>query len=408
MVSRSHQSKRELALDLCHKLLNDLDGAKISTSVALLRLSRIVQLTGDKEIRDRAKYELDGFAVLGTSPENLRQQLQAFRDDRMKLSKDKIDAVVKAQWENFPLYRRLSFKCEHVPGFKTIYMTEQIAKYEELLAGIRKDTKTRHTYATEGETVVLSAAELNRLISGAQRWVYDQVSAIQERLEFGQIPSNAIETTFQFVDTQLFELVPEAAERLLVAYRNLAEKGEENWINVVDTCRRVMKDFADAVFPPQPDPVDGLVVTDDKYLNRIRAHVKRTVESRRQRDQLAAVIELLAELLARTDNLASRSVHAGKVSRFEAERIVLYTYLAIGDILVLSGTAHRPDATTNRLNLNVATMMQLTGELGLPEKLTGEILRARKRQPFRSWEDVAKVSGVGPQTLRKLKDVASL
>jgi DNA uptake protein ComE-like DNA-binding protein len=408
MSNKRQQSKRELVLDLCHKLLNDLDAVKVPASAALLRLSRIAQLSGDSEAHKRAKHELDGFPVHGESPDDLRRQLREFKDARKKFSAEEIERIIQQQWQGFPLYRQLSFARDFGRGFKKLYMSEPISKYEELLDRIRRDTKTRYTYATGGESVQLSAAELNKLVAGAKRWAYEQVSAIQERLEFGQIPINALETTFEFVDAQLFELIPEAAERLLVAYRNLAEKSEENWVNVVDTCRRVIKDFADVVFPSQAEPVDGLAVTDDKYLNRIRSYVKAKVESRRPRDQLSTVLELLGELLARTDNLASRSVHAGKVSRFEAERVVLYTYLAIGDILVLSGQVQRPDSAPKRPNLNRASLDQLIGELGLSSKVAAEILKARKRRDFQSWAEVAEVNGVGPQTVSKLQKVASL
>ena len=402
------QSKRELALDLCYKLLNDLDAERISASAALQRLRRIGQLTGDSDVAERAKCELDGFTVVGESPEDMRRQLTAYRRGKEKFSAEQIEDIVKEHWKIVPTYRQPSFRRDSGVGFKRLYLTESISKYEELLDRIRKDTKSRYTFSAENETVVSSAAELNKLVAGAQRWVYEQVSSIQERLEFGQIPLNALETTFQFVDTQLFELIPEAAERLLVAYRNLAERSEENWVNVVDTVRRVIKDFADAVFPPSDQPIDGLVVTDDKYLNRIRAYIKSNVESRRQRDQLDTVLGLLGELLARTDNLASRSVHAGKVSRYEAERIVLYTYLAIGDVLVLSGKADRHDAVSTRPNLNSTSLDELREVLGLSSSVAAEILKARKRRGFQSWTEVAAIKGIGAQTLKRLKEVASL
>lgn len=407
MSSPRQQSKRELALDLCHKLLDDLDAEKISASASLLRLTRIAQLSGDSEVLKHAKSELDGFAVIGESPDDMKRQLRDYKG-KEKFTSEEIDKALKSVWGEFPDYRRLSFAREYGSGFKTVYLNDGIAKYEELLERIRKDTKTRYTFSSGDETVYLTAAELNKLVAGVKRWVYDQVSSIQERLEFGQIPLRAIENTFEFVDTQLFDLIPDAAERLLVAYRNLAEKSEENWVNVVDTCRRVIKDFADAVFPPSETPVEGVIVTDDKYLNRIRAYVKQTVSSRRQQTQLDSVLTVLGELLARTDNLASRSVHAGKVSRFEAERVLIYTYLSIGDILVLSGQRERPDANTSRLNLNRATIDEMMKSLGLTKAVATAVALARKHRPFQSWDEVAQVKGIGPQTLQRIQEIASL
>lgn len=257
MSSEPSKSKRRLALELCHKLLNDIGEEKISASTSLLRFLRIAQLIGEDKLSERIKNELDGFPYMGSADDLKRFYTKIVAKMPNKDSID-IDKVVKQQRAKFPSYRVLSFSREY-GGFKTVYMTDPVMKYEELLERIRKDTKTRYTLSDDDEVLNLSAAELNKLVSGAKRWVFEKASNVSERLEFGQIPMAALETTFEFVDTQLFELIPEAAERLLVAYKNLAEKSEENWVNVVDTCRRVIKDFADVVFPPQNDPVDGLI-----------------------------------------------------------------------------------------------------------------------------------------------------
>jgi len=68
----------------------------------------------------------------------------------------------------------------------------------------------------------------------------------------------------------------------------------------------------------------------------------------------------------------------------------------------------RPAASTTRLNVNDATLKQLTQQLGLSSRLAAEVLETRKHLPFQSWDDVAKVKGIGPKTLRKLQEVASL
>lgn len=202
--------------------------------------------------------------------------------------------------------------------------------------------------------------------------------------------------------------MPDAAERLIAAYQSLAERSPENWVHVVDSCRRIIKDFADAVFPAQSKPVDGLAVTQDKYLNRLRAFVKQSVQSRRLRDQTGATLDLLAELLARTDNLASRSVHSGKVYRYEAERVLLYTYLVIGDIIVLTDLGERADAADSRPSLNQLGLEELRSKLGLSEATAAELVKARKYRDFETWDDVAQVKGIGPQTLSKLQAAASL
>ncbi|MEZ4523000.1 MAG: hypothetical protein R3A46_15390 [Thermomicrobiales bacterium] len=56
-------------------------------------------------------------------------------------------------------------------------------------------------------------------------------------------------------------------------------------------------------------------------------------------------------------------MHAETASRFDAERVLIYTYLAIGDIIVLSGLSDRPSDLESRVNLNSASLEELEEEL---------------------------------------------
>lgn len=320
--SQLPRSKRQMALELTRRLLTDIDNEKIVASTAVQRLARIAHLIGDKAVEVRCRSELDGYPSFGSTVAEAKKSVRTLiKNGQLKNDVD-IESTAKNLLAMLPDYRRASLSYDFGHGFKSVELTDPVAKYEELLERIRKDTKTRYKLSDGGVTVNWSAAELSRLVFGVRRWAYEEAYRIEELLEFGQIPARAIETTFEFVDAQLLAIVPKAAERLITAYRNLAERNQENWENVVDTCRRVIKDFADAVYPARSESVDGMVVSDDKYLNRVRAFVKENVESRRQAQQTDSVLQLLGELLAKTDNLASRSVHSGAVSRYEAERVL--------------------------------------------------------------------------------------
>jgi len=407
-MSTGTSTQRSRALELCNELLADLDRERVSVSMAIQRLDRIADLVQDKKVIERVRWELDGFGLLAASDDVLVDTVTYWIQDG-KLSPD-TDAVnaAKEMKANFPSYRKLSLSDEWGLTFEVIDMGETIAFYEELVRDMRASKGRKYTLSYRGKTYYWNLSQLSKLLFGAQRWVYSTVARIQYEIEFGQIPVRAIEKTFEFVDDQLFRLVPAAAERLLVAYKNVQDSSQENWHNVADTCRRVVKDFADAIYPPRDAEQFGLIVTDDKYLNRIRAFIKDSVDSARVKQQMDTVLNLLVELLARTDNLASRGVHSGTMSRFEAERILIYTYLAIGDVIVLAGLGNRPDTDTRRVSLNTATFEQLRSELNLSEAVAGDILKFRKNRLFQSWDEVGDIRGIGPKILQRLRDSASL
>ena len=408
-------SRRQRALELCRELLNDLDREKIGAVTAVRRLNRIAQLIDDEEVLERTDQELDGYSgIIAATVEEAIDRIEQLKSDGEIPPNLDAEKAARDAFSKFPRYRILSLAVHSdysylQSSFRTVSITGSLSEYEELLAQVRRQPRVNFTMQLpDGTSVRFSASELNGLISGTLRWVDQEVSRIESTLEFGAIPQGILDNTFKFVDDALFRLVPQAAERLTVAYRNLAERNRENWQNVVDTCRRVMKDFADAVYPPQSQMAHGMIVDESHYLNRIRAFVLNHTKSRRVRQHVAATLELLAELLARTDNLASRGVHAETTSRYDAERVLIYTYLSIGDILTLSGLHNRPEASISRVSLNSASLEELQSSLALSKAVAAEIIKHRKHQDFQSWEDVATIKGIGPKTLERLKSVASI
>lgn len=70
-----------------------------------------------------------------------------------------------------------------------------------------------------------------------------------------------------------------------------------------------------------------------------------------------------------------------------------------------SPNATRPNITSplqGLINLNTATQKELEALPGVGAKLAQQIIIARQRQPFTSWEDVAKVPGMGANLKQKL------
>jgi competence ComEA-like helix-hairpin-helix protein len=62
-------------------------------------------------------------------------------------------------------------------------------------------------------------------------------------------------------------------------------------------------------------------------------------------------------------------------------------------------------ATARLVSINTASLDDLAKVEGLNRKLAAEIIKAR---PFRQFEDLTRVRGVGDKTLRRLRSVLSL
>lgn len=64
---------------------------------------------------------------------------------------------------------------------------------------------------------------------------------------------------------------------------------------------------------------------------------------------------------------------------------------------------------TNKININRASASELTAIPGIGEKKAQEIVAYREANgPFKSIDDLSNVSGIGPKTVEKIKDVVCL
>jgi hypothetical protein len=145
-------------------------------------------------------------------------------------------------------------------------------------------------------------------------------------------------------------MIPDAVQRLSAAYENLRSDNPEDWSNAVHSCRRILQDLADAVFPPRDEErtvnVDGktqsIKLGKEHYINRIMAFVQDSSDSKRFEELVGSHLAFLGNRIDSVFHAAQKGSHGTIVRREEADRYVVYTYLLVGDILSLREAPGKP------------------------------------------------------------------
>lgn len=210
------------------------------------------------------------------------------------------------------------------------------------------DKISEHTYAVP-DMYLIPPNSLQELINGVTNRLLEFINNLSIEVGYGGVPSSIFEEIRSQVDVKLVTISPDATNKLKVSYENLAGgNNEEDWAQVTLGCRRLMKDVADALFPPQDEPYTDKSgkshnVKDDDYKNRLLAFFDKRTSSG-EREFIMAEIQHLCSLLDQVYELSNKGIH-DKISKIDAHRCMVYTYLLLGDILLLNGQTVGPSGT---------------------------------------------------------------
>jgi hypothetical protein len=328
------------ALALSGEILRNLELTEIPLTNIALKVGRLARLLNDFEMQRIIEYEVGGYpgGASGIPPEVWRLAVAAGRRFEEKDSKT-------GEAKQF-CYRTSISGLENEIEIETAalsaasdgdvsissanpnqYLSTPSGNWRER-AGIRKNLKT--------------AAE--RLAS-RQAFLYSYALRKHYELKFSGIADDIFTGIRERVDAAIGESVPEAVKRLTAVYDNLRSDNSEDWSNAAHSCRRVLEDLADVLFPATSDvrtkQVGSKTVTiklgKDNYINRLVAFAEDNSDSGRFRELVGSHLEFLGDRLDAVFKAAQKGSHATILSREEANRYVVYTYLLVGDLLSLRG-----------------------------------------------------------------------
>lgn len=139
-------------------------------------------------------------------------------------------------------------------------------------------------------------------------------------------------------DKKLETLAPSILEKLFSVYGNLDSENPEDWANAVHSCRRILVDLADALYPPRKEPaiVGGkeIKVGEEQYINRLVQFIAGKSESKTYKDVVGADLANIGKRLDAINDAVCKGTHT-EITKNEASRYIIHTYLLISDIVAL-------------------------------------------------------------------------
>ena len=255
------------ALLLSEDLLRDIELNRTTLALAALKATRLARLLNDFDHQAIFQYEVAGYPLTadGFTAEGWRLAGVAGRHFE---EKDK-SGIVK--------------QYGYAEGIEVLEQTAS-STLGQMGATQEPNGWTRHSAR-------VAANKAAARLAARRGFVHAYVLHTHYQLKFSGVASDAFAPIRKAVDGRIGSTVPSAIQKFAAVHDNLRSDNPEDWSNAVHSCRRILQDLADGLFPPRDDraPSEGdgqraIKLGPDNYINRLACYCEDQAGSDRYKD----------------------------------------------------------------------------------------------------------------------------
>ncbi|MBL4937643.1 hypothetical protein JK636_18160 [Clostridium sp. YIM B02515] len=384
------------AIEILKKSIEELESSKGSVLSGVQKLSRAAQILSNEKVVIWCEIQL------GNS--KYTEVLEKYLDTLIAINKKKSEATEKSCKEAEDNLIELGLiKAEHYSldelnakaaksggGYINIGFVEE--KYADL---VRRKTGNDGTYYK---------SNLNNHLNYVRKAAHNRATLLYNSLAF----SDDLQTSFDIlknqIDDKLLDLNPELAEKLMIAFKGVANNNSEEWSQSLTTCRRFIENLADFLYPPREVQKNDRQLGQQQYINRIWAFMDEAIKSESNRELAKSHVDFLGAYLQKIHKLSNKGVHAS-LSRVEAIKTVFHTYLMVADILEYldEDMINKDDV----LNIHVASLDELQSFLDISKNAAKEIVKLRVQKGKLDPSDLLTIRGISTKTVSKAEEMFS-
>jgi hypothetical protein len=337
LIPPSRQALRE-ALTLSDDVLKNIELNEVGLSQVALKCVRLARLLNDFDMQKIMQFEAGGYPVNANG----------------SFSKEIFDLCRRAGRS----YHEKNEKTEKIAEYAYKHSIEELEEFSssvELSIAAARDPDVSISSANpnqfisapagnraERTAIRTSSNTARKRLASRRSFLHGYALQKNHELKFSGIAGDIFSRTRERVDARIGEHVPAAVQKMAAVYENLCSENSEDWSNAVHSCRRILQDLADAVYPAREDKIvesggrqRTIRLGPDNYVNRIVAFLEEKTDSERFQAIVGSHLSFMGERLDAVFQAAQKGSHS-VVGKDEADRYVVYTYLLVGDVLSLT------------------------------------------------------------------------
>ncbi len=321
------------ALKLSDEIIKNIELSEIPLANIALKTARLARLINDFDMIKIMELEVSGY------------------------SNESSGFVPKNQWEigieANREYQTEDYKMQIYP--ESIEQLEGEMKFNQTALEVARDAdisfssanprQSPRTYTgnwKERTEIRERNAIVSKRLASRRSLIYQYVLKKYLELRFSNIADDIFANIREKADEKIGKYVPDSVTRFNAVYEYLNSENTENWSNAVHSCRRILEDLANAVYPPSKEKqiiINGqetpIKLGEKQYINRILEFITQSSDSQSYQNVVGSQLKFIKDRLDSLLIASHKGTHTTIVSKDDANRIVVYTYLLIGDILSL-------------------------------------------------------------------------
>ena len=285
----------------------------------------------------------------------IRQSLRLARETGSKLFEEWLYGELNG-WEDYSVIARLRALTKAELELLLV-MQCRGRRIDEPKTGWRGGLPTTPVKGDEGRMITTSIVEIEQRLSAidglaaeqsglakvhrrVHSVLHENLLAAYMELKYRGVPTSIFEETRREVDSRLVILCPRAIEAFSSAYDKLGSARAEDWATALTSCRRLLVEVADALAPSEEAAQPASVAEEEHelstgtYVNRLKDFVDKSVSSKSDRQLWKEQADGLKRMIDIVYRKGSKGTH-GEVTQKEARRVVIATYLLVGDLIDL-------------------------------------------------------------------------
>lgn len=230
---------------------------------------------------------------------------------------------------------------------------------------------------------------------------YKYAIELYDKYKFSNAPQTIIDSLKKEVDDKLLDINPGLAEKLMLIFKSVSSNNEEELSQSLTTCRRFIESLADMLYPATKEKINGRLLGQQNYINRIWAFMDQSIESESNKEMAKAHVDYLGNWLQKVHKVTNKGVHTN-INKLEATKAVIHIYLILADIL----SYLNDDINKNKASINIyeASLDELQSFLDINKTQAKEIVKMRVRKDNLEPNDLLEIRGIGVKTVNKAID----